>query len=339
MKKICIIGIVLVLSVLAKDNVYAFPKSGSQKSHKTEKTPMSEEMREQILKSKDVVVAYVNGSPISMGDVLKMMNYVLSEKYNPEPDMKEIKKEALNRLILQELVYQKAKQEGIKIDKKRIDDSISGLKISLGGEEGFRRYLQNELTTEDELRKNLERRAVVEAKFKEDVLDRVSISDDEIRDYYKKNINRFKQEERMVVTDIVFILDTVKEESMDKAGEILKRLKADPKKNISILKDQDFLVVRELEIKDEKDRLREAEIYKAAKGLKPGEISDVIKMSDSIHILILKEHVAEKEFSFGEVKDFILNELKNDALIKRIREWEHDLKKDAKIEIIEVSNQ
>lgn len=336
MKRAWIIGLSLVLFIIAEGNIYAFPKNNSQKSHKTEKAQMPEEMRQQILKSKDVVVARVNDSSITMGSVLKMMNYVLYERYNPEPDMGEIKKEALNRLILQELVYQKAKQEGIKIDKKRIDDSIAGLKISLGGEEGFRRYLQNELLTEDELRKILERNLVVEAKFKEDVLDRISISEDELRDYYKNNINRFRQEERMVVTDIVFILDIDKEESMDKAREILEKLKADSKRDLTKIKDHDFLIVRELEIKEEKDRLREAEIYKAAKKLKVGDISDVIRTSDSIHILILKEYVPEREFSYEESKKFILSELKNNALMKRIKEWEDNLKKDAKIEILEI---
>lgn len=338
MKRLLIAFAVIILLAMAATNGFAFPKNnpGKGSSRQSEIQQMPESMRQQMAVARDAVVARVNGAPITMGAVLKMMQYIARQSYNPNPDMEEIKKDTINRLILQELIYQIAKKEGIVVDKKRIDDSIAGLKISLGGEEGFKRYLKREMVSEEELRAEIERKIIVEKRFQEEVLDKVTISEEELRDYYKKNINRFRQNENMIITDIVFILDQNKEESMNRAKGVLKILKDDPKKDLSRLTEERDLIIRDLEIKDEKDIMREKEIYDVAKGLKVGEISDAVKMSDSIHILILKSYTPKREFTYEEVKDTIFRELKNEALTKRLKEWEGELKKEARIEIIEI---
>lgn len=335
MKKKSFLTLMIILILFSGTKGFAFPKGGSGKDQRGTPEDYQIQINSKIEGSKNVVVARVNDAPITMGAVLKMMQFIARQSYNPNPDMEEIKRDAINRLILQELVYQMAKKEGIVIDKKRIDDSIAGLKISLGGEEGFRRYLQREMVSEEELRAEIERKIIVEKRFQEEVLDKVTISEEELRNYYKKNISRFIQNENMIITDIVFILDQNKEESMNRAREVLKTLRDDPKKDLSRLTEEKDLIIRDLEIKDEKDRMREKEIYDVAKGLKIGEISDAIKMSDSIHILILKSYTPKKEFTYEEVKDIIFRELKNEALTKRLQEWEGELKKKARIEIIE----
>lgn len=336
MKKIIITIIVILIGI---SNSSAFPKGNSGKIDKKSETIQTPVMEGQIKESKNVVVARVNGVPITMRAVLKMMSYIARENYEPNLDMNEVKKDAINRLILQELAYQKAKQQDMNVDKKRIDDIIAGIKISLGGEDGFKRYLQKEMMTEDDLRSDIERREIVERIFKEEVMNQVIITEKDMKDYYKKNIYRFRQKENIVVTDIVFLLDIDKEESINRAKEVLKIIKEDIRKDLSKLKTDGDFVVRDVEIKEEKDRLRESEIYKEAKKLKVGEVSDVIKMSDSIHILILKSFIPEKEFSYEEVKEVILKDLRNEALKIRLKEWEEELKKDAKIELIEVKEE
>jgi parvulin-like peptidyl-prolyl isomerase len=331
-----LIGVFLVLFLVSSS--FAFPKGNSGRGieRQSEMQQMSDVMKEQLKGSRNTVVARVNGSPITMGSVLKMMSYIMRENPDPNLDANEVKKNAINRLILQELAYQKAKEKGMVVDKKRIDDAIAGLRISLGGEDGFKRYLQKEMITEDDLRSEIERREIVEKIFKDEVMNQVIISEDDVKDYYKKNLDRFRQNESMIVTDIVFLLDIKEEKSMERAKEILRTIKEDIKKDLSKLKKEDDFVVRDIEIKDQKDRLRESEIYNESKKLKVGEISDVIKLSDSIHILMLKSYTPEKEYSYEEVRELVLKELRNEALIKRLKVWEEELKKDANIEIIEV---
>jgi peptidyl-prolyl cis-trans isomerase C len=340
MKKISIALAVILLLFITSANCFSFPKnnsSGKGQGGQPERQ-MPEAVRQQMEAARDVVVARVNGSPITMESVLKMMNRIASKKRQAlSPDaVEEIKKEALDRMIFQELVYQKAVSEGMKADKKKVEDTIASFKISLGGEDGFNNYLKNEMTTEDKLRAAVERDTLVEAKFTEEVFGKVSVSEDALKEDYERDIDKYRQQEKMTVTDVVFLLDINEDASIKKADEILQIIKADKDKNPWKLTPDSSFVVRNIEIMDDKDREREREIYEAAKGLKKGEISNVIKLSDSIHIIKLVEYTPYKQFTFEEVKSFIMDKLRNEAAQKRLKEWEQEFKKDANIEIIQV---
>lgn len=200
----------------------------------------------------------------------------------------------------------------------------------------FKKYLQDEMTTEDRLRASIERDMLVEAIFTKEVFEKVSVSESALKESYERDIDKYRQDEKMIVTDVVFLLDINDEASFKKAEEILQSIKADKDKNPWKLQTDGSFIVRNIEMMEEKDREREREIYEVAKGLKKGEISDVIKLSDSIHIIKLIEYVPYRQFTFEEVKNSIMNRLRNEAAQKRVREWEEELKRDAKIEIIEV---
>jgi parvulin-like peptidyl-prolyl isomerase len=89
--------------------------------------------------------------------------------------------------------------------------------------------------------------------------------------------------------------------------------------------------VRELEI----NKLREKELYEAAIKLKPGELSGVVTTSDSLHVLKLKQYTPEKQFTFEEVRKAIEAKLRAKAEGERLRAWQAELRKGAKIEIPE----
>ena len=48
--------------------------------------------------------------------------------------MEEVKKQLFDRLILQELAYQKARALGLNAEQKNIDDAIANFKANVGGE-------------------------------------------------------------------------------------------------------------------------------------------------------------------------------------------------------------
>ena len=60
-------------------------------------------------------------------------------------------------------------------------------------------------------------------------------------------------------------------------------------------------------------------------------------MAGNFHVIRLKEYSPRKQFTFEEVKSRIEGKSKARALKKRLAEWEAELKKDAKIEIVETA--
>ena len=75
---------------------------------------------------------------ITMDSLVRMMNRLSVKNHGSQPAdyMEEVKKTALDRLILQELAYQKARALGLNAEQKNIDDAIANFKANVGGGEG-----------------------------------------------------------------------------------------------------------------------------------------------------------------------------------------------------------
>ena len=281
-----------------------------------------------------IVVARVNGIEITMATVATMMNTLVTKQGHgtalPE-SMEEIRKDALNQLIFQELAYQKAKSDGMAVGRKESVDALVGMRQKPGGEEKFREFLEKGQITEEDLRNRIERSLTLKRVFTREVSNKVSVSEEEIREEYEKEKERYVRPEKIAVTDVVFFLEAGETDSRKKAEEIMKRMHDDKEKNPWNLVSDGSFVVRDIEV----NRSQGKELYEEAKKLKVGELSGVFAVAGNLHVIRLKEYSPHQQFTFEEVKSRIERKMRVGALKKRLAEWEAELKKDAKIEIME----
>jgi parvulin-like peptidyl-prolyl isomerase len=307
------------------------PQSGSRVS-RAEPSPTAEGDEEKT------IVARVNGAGISRQSLINM---VISERGrlrspSPTPEEKEaLIKEALDRLIFEELAYQKAKAEGIKADPSEVDKRIADLKVQYGGADALKEKMEKEGVTEDELRAAIARNMVLQRIFKREIEDKVAApSEDEIKKAYEKEKGNMFIAEKVVVNDIIFFLDLDKAESVQKAEKVLDKLRADKNTDPKSLPPDGTFIVREIEL----SRLKQPQLYEEAKKLKVGQYSGVIKTSDSIHIIQLKEYDPMREYTLEDMRGFLADRIRNQAVASRTREWEKELRKGAKIEILDTRN-
>jgi parvulin-like peptidyl-prolyl isomerase len=281
--------------------------------------------------AKKVVVATVNGAPITVDLLVKMMNRLgAKDPTNQTPESaEELKKNALDKLILQELAYQKAKADGIKPEEKFIDEAIVNLKVNVGGEKEYAEFLAQQNVTEAELRAQVQRSLTLEIIFAREVSDKVSIPEDEVKKEYEKEKQRFILPEKVSVTDVFFNAKNADKASRKKANEVLKKIRADKGKDPWKLVLDGAFIVRNTDVRREKEK----ELYDAAKKLKVGELSGVIKASDGLHIIKLKAYAPEKQLSFDEARGSLEGKFRVPAQQQRLEEWGRELRKDAKIEI------
>jgi parvulin-like peptidyl-prolyl isomerase len=296
-----------------------------------EKKDVSEEevlkaKKESLEAAKKIIVAKVNGVPITMYQVIKMMN-IIGPKIGA--DTETVKKEAINKLIIQELAYQKAKAMDVKVEKRSVDDAIENAIEILGGEEGFKKFLESEALTEDEYRRHLERLFAVEIVYAKDVIDKAIVPEEKLKEEYEKSKEKFLLPEKVGVIDVYFVKND--KATMKNAQKILKKIKADKDKDPWKLVLDGTFIVRNLEIKKDKHK----ELYEAAKKLKIGQVSNVIKTPSSLHIIKLLEYSPERYATLDEARAYLESKLKPAEVEKRYKEWEEELKKDANIEIIE----
>jgi hypothetical protein len=165
--------------------------------------------------------------------------------------------------------------------------------------------------------------------LEKEVLSRATVSEDDLRKEYEKEKEQFHTPEKVEVVDVVFFLETGEKESMGKAEEIRRRIADEEGNNPLRLAPDGTFIVREIEVRREK----EGQLYEEARKLKVDELSRVITTPDSLHILRLKKITPEKQYTFDQAKGSLEGNLKREAVQKRMQEWEAELKRGATIEI------
>jgi parvulin-like peptidyl-prolyl isomerase len=281
--------------------------------------------------AKNVVVATVNGAPITMDSLVKMMNRMATKDLQGQtPESVEaLKKNALDRLILQELAYQKATTQGLRPDPKNIDKAIANVKENVGSEQAYQELLKKENVTEEELKEQVKRSLTLELIFAREVYNKVAIPEDATKKEYEKEKQRYIIPEKASITDVFFILKNGDKASVKKANDILKKIRTENNNDPWKLVLDGTFIVRNIDVSKDKQK----DLCAAAKKLKPGALSGVIKAPDGLHIIKLKAFQSERQLSFDEVKGSLEGKFRFQAQQKRLEEWEGELRKDAKIEV------
>ena len=282
------------------------------------------------------VVARVNGVAITAAALNARVERVLRAKGHgaaSQEDFRAIVRKALDKLIIQELAYQKARAEGMKVSPEEMDTIISSLKKRAGGEEKYRELLEKNNVTEATVRKELERNRLVKEIFEKDVLSKVVMSNDEIKNEYEKTKSDFIIPEKVVIDDVILFLDPGNRDSLKKAEALRRKIIEDKDKDPTHIPSDGTFMVREVQ----PNKNRQKELYDAAIKLKPGEVSGIIMTADSLHIIKLKEYSPQREAGFDQVKGYVEARLRAQKAKKIMAVWEEDLKKGAKIEILDAA--
>ena len=203
--------------------------------------------------------------------------------------------------------------------KKRVLENMirENLFYIAGEEEGIK------LSSEEEEQINRLKRYIIIRKYITEKLKEKPVTEEEMKDYYKKNKKEFVIPEKRKVSHII-----VSDEN--KAKELLKKIK----------EGADFSqIAKENNIDGSKNRGGDLgwiskgymikEFEEVAFSLKKGEISDVIKTKFGYHIIKVEDIKPEEEKNFEEVKESIRKKIEEE----RIKQLEEDLKKKYNVKV------
>lgn len=327
-----------VIGLLVVTALAATACSREKEANKTALPPGHDETARTYLKnieeSKKVVVARVNGEAIRMNTLIDSINqiapkYVSSPKeITPEIDQK-VRKEAIDILIFRELALQEAVKRGMKVQPERVSDTLNQLRANAGSEEVFKKRLEMEGKTEDSLRKEIERNVLFDMIAEKEILSRVRVDEKRLREVYEKNRNKYRSPESFDIEDVVIMKDSDDTAMMKKAKYLLSQIKKVNNDFSKLPQDGTFLFRRGTIIREEYPHL-----FEASARLKPGDLSDVIREDDGLHLIKVTGRQPASQLSFEEARPLIESELKSPLIEKRKQDWEEQLRKNAKIEII-----
>jgi parvulin-like peptidyl-prolyl isomerase len=282
-----------------------------------------------------IIVARVNGADITIFMLLRAMNSVASrhrkgsEAATPETTGK-IKKEALDRLIFEELAVQEAISQGINPERGDIEKVVEQVKQNLGSEQAYREYLHKAGLTEDAFRKQIERGRRFELITAREVYGKVKVDEELLRDAYEKKKDKFILPDNFIVDDLFFLPKEDEEATRKKADEILKNVKKRDGDLSKLALDGTF-IVRKMNIAKEKH----PEIYKTMTDMRAGDISGVIKDRDGLHIIKVVRKEPSRQATFEEARNALEPQFLVPAQEKRKETWEQELRKGAGIEIMD----
>ncbi|MGF3104636.1 foldase protein PrsA [Rossellomorea sp. DUT-2] len=260
--------------------------------------------------SKEEVVAKVGSKSISKEDLYTS----LVDQYGEA---------ALDTLIAEKIVELEGDKEDISVKDSEIDEELESMKDSYGGEEAFNEALASSGASLDSVKENIRSFLMTEKLLK----DRISISDDQIKEYFEANKDTFAQEEQVQASHILVDDEKTAQEvkkKLDDGGdfaELAKEYSTDTS-NAESGGELGFFAKGEMV----------TEFDEKAFAMKKGEISEPVKTEFGYHIIKVTDKKDAKEAVLADHKEEIKDILFDQALQTEYGTWLQEKKEDYKIE-------
>jgi len=279
------------------------------------------------------VWAVVNGEQIDRAEAEQYYKSRLNPQA-PTPSQEEALSLTLNvvdELINNDILIQRARKIGLEATDGEVEDKFTEVK-SPYTEDEFQRQLKERGVTTNDLKENIRRQLSVEKLLNREISAKISITDQDISDFYNQNRAQFNVAEAQYRIAQILVTPrkdpqlhnrknddaTTDVEARRKAAALLQQLgngsdftqlamdySEDPA-TASSGGDLGFVPESSLNQSD-------PELKRAVIGLKVGEISPVIQLHDGYHILKLmaKETPGQREISDSQVQQSIRDTLRS----------------------------
>lgn len=176
--------------------------------------------------------------------------------------------------------------------------------------------------------------------IKEEVLDKISVSDEQAKNYYEKHLGQFTIPEKARVRHIMIkadksATDDVKKKAREKAEEVLKKIKAG----------EDFAKLAMDYSDDPGSKAKGGDLGFFEKGkmfktfdeaafkLNPGEVSDIVETPYGYHIIKMGEKKEKEIQPYESVKDRVMTMAKDEIKAEKMKEYLSQVMKQADIKI------
>ncbi|MDH4061541.1 MAG: peptidyl-prolyl cis-trans isomerase [Aquincola sp.] len=266
-------------------------------------------------------VARVNGVAITLEQLDREFDAILRSRglniaRMQRPDQaRDLRREALDALIRDELLWQKAQREGAVASDLEVDRAIAKAVEQARSREAFDRSIARAGFDEDSYRRYVRRMLSADRAAQDLVQAKVRVTDAEIEQFYRDNAPRFVRPEQLRVREILLRVaapggPAQREQARQRLAEIRAR----------VLAGEDFA---ELARRHSDHPTRQwggahdpvvrgqlaAPLEEAAVRMQPGETSEVIETAAGVHLLRLDERLPAATIALEQARDPIREHL------------------------------
>jgi peptidyl-prolyl cis-trans isomerase C len=295
------------------------------------------------------VVVKVNGKQVTRLDVQRQEDMLMQQlqQYADSTQMAAMKpnvrKQAVDNAINRVLLEEAVKRLGIKADKKAVDERADYYRKNFVSDEAFNADLVKRGMTADQLRHEIELGVQAEDLFNRRTASLKPVTEQEARNFYDNNEDRFVQPERVRASHILIAVnkddaDAVRAQKKAEAVRILKEIK----------KGADFAEAARKYSGDpnkaqggdlgyfERGRMV-PEFEKAAFALKTGQLSGIVETQFGYHIIKVTDHAMASTVPFEQAKQNIEQYLGNQKKQQVLTSYFDSLRSVSKVQFIDSS--
>lgn len=267
-------------------------------------------------KKPEGIVAEINGEEITEKEYkinLQIRQNICEGQFSESTLTEDI----LDELILENLIIQEAEKENIIVFDSEIEKEINDSMEELGGEKEFLKELEDKEIPFDYYEEFI-RRQYLFRKYKESIIDKIEISEDDIKDYYFEN-----KEDLIIVRASHILVQNIQDgekilERLNKGEEFAELAIEESLDSLSAIKGGDLGYLSKGSLKNE-------EFEKVAFQLEVDKVSELVETDDGYHII----YIQDKKESLQDVRDEIIILLKDNEYKKHIQ----NLLDEAKVKI------
>jgi len=230
-------------------------------------------------------------------------------------DDEEFKKEALERLIEDTLVLDKAKQEGMEISPFRVENKIDQIISSHPTREDFQESLIEKGLTISLLRRKIEDQYLLRDVVDKYVRFRVGVSPTEINSYYSKHPEEFYS----ALSYVFYIAKSTDRNILEKISDFIEK-EGIPQ---ALVQYGDLLI----KLESNQDQLR-PEISEILESLEIKK-HKIVEVDSMFHLIFLEEKFFPEQLLLKEVKDAVHAYLWDVKFKDKFNEWVGQLKENA----------
>jgi len=255
-----------------------------------------------------------------------------------KPDV--VLRHAIDQLIGRTLLLQAAREAKTVVDPVEIAATLDQQKSGKNAA-AFEKFLKDSGLTEQDYTRRLEDQMAVKKFVEATIASKISVTDAEAKAFYDANPTKFEHPEEVRLRTILVTVDPKADEKQVEAAKQRAEL---ARRGVNLGEDMAQLAKT---TSDDPSKARGGDIGWVRKGmllpdleapvwaLKPGELSPVIKSNLGFHIFKMEDRRLAGKFSFEEVKNRLLANLKNERVLEGIETLVRSRRGSAKIEALD----
>ena len=281
------------------------------------------------------VLARVNGEDLTRQDFQEFVGNLEARAGGPVPaeQRDQVYRRVLDQMVGYKLLQQEAKARKVAVADADVEARIGEIKKQFPSEDVFMQMLVERKMTLDQMRSDARDDMAIGKMIEAEIATRAAVKPEQVQDFYDKNPDQFKQQERVRASHILVSVP----QDADAAARAQARAKAE-----QVLKDvkagKDFAALAKEHSQDPGSAVNGGDLgffqqgqmvgpfNDAAFSLQPGAISELVETQFGYHIIKVAEKQASRAIPLDEVRpkveEFLQNrnrEEQTEAFVKSLR--------------------